>query len=370
MVFLILSLDYEIFGNGSGDVRRDMIEPTERLLDICNRYNAKLSIMAEMAEYWAMKEALEYGEYDIGYCPITLIDEQIKNAVLTKHDVQLHLHPWWIQARLDKGSWRLNPSYYRITDLPKGVGKKQDLLSATGALFKGKETLENLISTVDPSYECIVYRAAMFWGQPSRELIKAMKQAGFVADTSVIKGHFDPMPAPTDYRHAESSVGYWWTKDDDLAVKGPVGEQVIELPVYSEIHPYLYNFRWTKLKTTLKRRKVEQDNAHGHGMMTARKSSEPRGRILKKLLSQQALKYDFCKLSSRNMIQGLKRAIRYDQIHPNSAGTPMVMLGHSKDFWNDCHLDSFLKHVRENEKGKVIFSTLRDCVQRIMQKGI
>ena len=35
---LLLTLDYEIFGNGSGDVRQHMVEPTERMARICERY--------------------------------------------------------------------------------------------------------------------------------------------------------------------------------------------------------------------------------------------------------------------------------------------------------------------------------------------
>ncbi len=34
MLHLILSPDYGVFGNGSGDVRRDMIEPIDRLLSL------------------------------------------------------------------------------------------------------------------------------------------------------------------------------------------------------------------------------------------------------------------------------------------------------------------------------------------------
>ena len=78
MIHLVLSLDYEIFGNGSGDVRRNMIEPTDRLLALCNKYGAKLSIMLEVGEYWAMKRAEETGSLHLGYSPSREIEKQIK----------------------------------------------------------------------------------------------------------------------------------------------------------------------------------------------------------------------------------------------------------------------------------------------------
>lgn len=50
LIHFVSSLDYEIFGNGSGDMMRDVIQPTNRLLDICDRHNAKMTIMFEVGE--------------------------------------------------------------------------------------------------------------------------------------------------------------------------------------------------------------------------------------------------------------------------------------------------------------------------------
>ena len=38
---LILTVDYELFGNGSGDIVNCVIKPTAMMLDIADRYNAK-----------------------------------------------------------------------------------------------------------------------------------------------------------------------------------------------------------------------------------------------------------------------------------------------------------------------------------------
>jgi len=368
MIHLILSLDYEIFGNASGDVRRDMIEPTDRLLTLCNKYGAKLSIMFEVGEYWAMKEAEDVGLLLLDYSPSDEIEDQMRLAVKCGHDVQLHLHPWWIGAEFEDNRWRLNPDYRRITDLPNGLGSVDDLLSVVGVLSRGKQTLEALIRPVCIDYECLVYRAAMFWGQPSKELISGMKEAGLVADSSVIKGLYETDPVPTDYRKAASETGYWWTGTEDISELGPRGQQIIEFPVYSKMSPYLYNFKWTKLRTTLKRRSVERDNVHGHGMMEARQSSDSQGTILKKFLSNQPLKYDFCKLGANDMIRGLRRLMKKDLRDKDDFGTPVVMLGHSKDFWNDRNLEMFLRYIKKICEGRVRFSTLGELTKRVLKR--
>ncbi|MHC4295831.1 MAG: polysaccharide deacetylase family protein [Planctomycetota bacterium] len=366
MIHLILSLDYEIFGNGSGDVRRDMVEPTRRLLTLCARHGAKLSIMCEVGEYRAMKQAEEKGALCLGYSPSGEIEQQLKNAVTSGHDVQLHLHPWWIGAEFEDGRWRLNPEYRRISDLPSGLGSEDDPFSLVGALSQGKLTLESMIKPEHPEYECLVYRAAMFWGQPSKELISGMKQVGLVGDSSVVRGLFETNPVPTDYRRAASEMGYWWTGADDISQAGPKGEQIIEFPVCSRMKPYLYNFKWTKLNVTFKRRRVERDNTGGHGMMEARKSADSRVTILKKLTSLQPLKYDFCKLSADDMIRGLQQLVRNNRTAGNGVGTPVVMLGHSKDFWNDRNLDRFLSFVEKECDRTVCFSTFGELSKRIL----
>ena len=368
MIYLILSLDYEIFGNASGDVRRDMIEPTHRLLALCNKYDAKVSIMFEVGEYWAMKWAEEEGSLRLDYSPSQEIEGQIRNVMRRSHDVQLHLHPWWIGATFKGSNWQLNPNYFRITDLPHGMGSEEDVLSIVGVLHQGKQTLENMIKPVYPEYACFVYRAAMFWGQPSKELIKGMKKVGLVADSSVIKGLYETNPVPTDYRKAKSDKGYWWTCEDDISQSGPIGENIIEFPVYSEIKPYIYNLKWTKLYTTLKRRYIERDNMHGHGMMEARKSTEPIQEMLRKLGSFQPFKYDFCKLSATDMIQGLRKLLKDNRMDRNDFGTPVVMLGHSKDFWNDRNLEMFFRFIETECKDRVHFSTLGELTKRILKK--
>ncbi len=368
MIDLILSLDYEIFGNGAGDVRRDMIEPTGRLMDVCERYGARVSIMFEVAEFRAMKEAEEAGKLSIGYSPWREIQQQVLAAAERGHDVQLHVHPAWIGASFEDNHWRLQPQFRGMDDLPGGVGGEDDLFSATGVLSQGKREIESIVRQVRADYECAVYRAGAFWAQPSDKLIAGMKKAGLVADSSVVQGMYEAEAESMDYRHAADNKGYWWTSGDDIAVAGAPGEHIIELPVYSEMKSYLSNFRWTKLKTTLKRRRRERDNMHGHRMSGVKTSTDSPLKIAKKLCTRQPLKFDFCKMSSRTMTTWLKRLIRDNQKAGGDGIMPIVMLGHSKDFWNDKNLAGFLKFVRDECGDTVRMSTFGAVVKAIREK--
>lgn len=362
---MILSLDYEIFGNGSGDVRRDIIEPTQRLLELCDKYDAKISIMFEVGEYWAMKKAEQEGLLNLDYSPSHEIEKQVQSAAKNGHDVQLHLHPWWIGADFVDGAWKLNPQYRRITDLPNGIGTESDIFSVVGAIAQGKKTLENIIKPICPDYECLTYRAGAFWAQPSRDLIAGIKNAGLIADTSVVSGLIEEKPVLTDYRHTKSSIGYWWTDKEDISHSGIAGENIIEFPVYSKIRSYLCNFKWTKLSVTLKRRKNEHHDPHGHGMKKARQSTDSSGTIFKKLFSKQPFKYDFCKLSAKDMIRGMEQVIKDHNSQEAAVDTPVVMLGHCKDFWNDKNLEKFLSTIKTRYHKCVQFSTFTEIIRNI-----
>lgn len=50
MLQVIFTLDYEIHGNGEGCSYELMVEPTNRMMALFERYGAKLTNMAEVAE--------------------------------------------------------------------------------------------------------------------------------------------------------------------------------------------------------------------------------------------------------------------------------------------------------------------------------
>ena len=370
MIDLILSLDYEIFGNGAGDVMRDIIEPTNRLLDICDRYGAKLTIMFEVAEYWAFKKMED--KLDLGYSPANAMEEQVKNTISRGHDVQLHLHPQWLGAELNDRVWRVRINQWSIANLPHGLGDKEDEYSITGALSKGKHTLERIIYHVKPSYECIAFRAGGFHIQPSRHVIAAMKAVGLLMDSSVVDGLYEKNPMwYCDFRDAVSNYGYWWTSEDDVCRSGSEYEQILELPVYSTRQLYLTNLRWSKLHAELKRRKLESRYRSTIRQAGGIRSTYKITEILQKLASMHPVTVDFCKMNARSMIKAVEEVILTNN-HSNDETEriiPIVLIGHSKDFWNDKQLNDFLSAMESHSrsKGEIKFGTFSDVAEELIK---
>ncbi len=357
MIQLILSLDYEIFGNGAGDVMRDVIRPTERLLDICDRHGAKMTIMFEVGAYWAFEHYDDRLQPALGYSPCQVMKAQMVKAIERGHDVQLHLHPQWIGAEHDHGAWRLRNACWRLADLPDGLGDEEHIASIAGALARGKQTLEDMLRPIKPDYECACFRAGGFYAQPSRDIIRAMRDVGLRADSSVVKGFRRTAPYAVDYSRVRIGGAAWWTTDTELTEEGTPGENVIELSVSARMEPYWRSFKPAKLQAARRRRQLERASRNGHGNGHSLSSVPSCRTVLKQLLTKRASTFDFCKLSSRDMLKRLRELGDVRQ-------QPVVMIGHTKDFVNDRHFEAFLAALAC--RANVRFTTISQCVQALL----
>ena len=84
---LILSLDYEVFGNGSGDLDCCVLQPTERIAAIAERHGARLAIFVDALEFAAMERT--------GVSDAHRVRQQLQSLLARGHRVELHLHPQW-----------------------------------------------------------------------------------------------------------------------------------------------------------------------------------------------------------------------------------------------------------------------------------
>src|SRR5271167_3100161 len=97
MLKALFTLDYEIHGNGDGCPYALMVEPTDRMLRQFDLYGAKLTILADIAEILKFREyARMHGQDDYHYGKIA---DQLREAIRRGHDVQLHIHSSYFNAR-------------------------------------------------------------------------------------------------------------------------------------------------------------------------------------------------------------------------------------------------------------------------------
>lgn len=350
MLRIILTLDYEIHGNGDGCPQVLMIEPTYKLLSLCERYGAKLCIMADVAEILKFKEYKDKYDHD-KYC-YDGIANQLRYAIQRGHDVQLHIHSSYFNATHDNGCWIQDWSEYSFADLPYD---RMDWMVRTC-----KEFLETLLRPVDPMYRCIAFRAANWSVSPSKSVVRALVNNGIKIDTSVFKYGYRNGIVAFDYSRAYSQIAPWRVKEDDICSRDDTSE-LWELPIYSEkrwIGAFLTPSRIYRVIMGW-RHKVRHKDEYctpqgGENMATHTR----RWTWMTTILQKHAWKADFNQCASKQLINAVYRASNlYDRRQEKLL--PFVLIGHSKLFTqqNEQTLTPFLAHC-EQHSDKFGFDTL------------
>jgi hypothetical protein len=340
MVGLLFTLDMEVYGTGAGDPDALMVRPTEQLLSVMERRGARVTIMAEVAEILAFKRQAELQSVT------ARIEEQLRSAVARGHDVQLHLHPAWFNARRERGRWRLDASEYALVGLPPE--------RIAEYLRRGKDYLEELLTPVRPDYRCVAFRAGNWLIQPSREVVRALERCGFGYDTSVFKHGWGSVgPYVLDYRSAHDELLPWRVDPDDIN-RSSSRAGLWELPIFSRkvLLPSLLTPRRVSMQRSLERRIA----AAGAGdAAPALGTGRPTGRL--RLFRPK--KFDFCRMTFREMRDFLHRALA--RCGSAGAAVPVVAIGHSAEVLDVTPLKRFLEYVAATCRGSVSWTTFREC---------
>lgn len=356
MYKVLFTSDYEIHGGGTGSPQRLLIEPTTRMLDELDRYGAKLTIMADAGELLKFKEWIESrGRDRFGWGKIA---EQLRRAVRTGHDVQLHVHSSYFNATWSEESarWTQDWTEYDLASL--SYSRLRQMIHA------GKQLLEETCRAASPGYECFAFRAANWSMHPSKTIVRALVDEGFRIDTSVWKHGRCGGLVRFDYSNAHGDLVPWPVDERDVCARDPEGT-LFEFPIYTERRPL-----WTFLTANrLYRVAAQRSNPLPAAAVTSSSSARAsrthaarlKGALRKAtmLLKKHPWKMDFNQCTGRQLVEGLQRAEkRYGH---RDVPLPFVLIGHSKTFTkhNERVLRPFLEYVADHPD-RYSFATFGD----------
>ncbi|HRT07699.1 MAG TPA: hypothetical protein P5233_04840 [Candidatus Paceibacterota bacterium] len=339
MLTVLFTSDYEIHGNGEGCPRELMVEPTDRMLAQFERYGARLTLMADVAEILKFKEYRDQvGRDDCHYGAIV---DQLRGAVRRGHDVQLHLHASYFNSRYEQGRWQQDWSEYNFAAL------EAERLNQIVRL--GKDYLETLLRPVWPAYECFVFRAANWAVSPSQNVVRALVANGIRIDTSVFKYGRRQGRVNFDYTTACSNLKPWRVDERDICREDPDG-RLLEVPIYAErrrLGAFLTLQRLYRAVLSWRHRFSDAPAKGSPQPPPARRAGGGPGRLVRLALGWHAWKADFNQCTGRQLIRALERAER--SVASTAAGrdVPFVLIGHSKLFtrFNQRSLEPFLEFV-------------------------
>jgi hypothetical protein len=344
MLKLFLTVDYEIFGDGGGCVRKCLIDPTEKLLNICESVGARLTLFVDYCEYRAFREAEVAGILPDGFLPATWIETQLKNAIGRGHDVQLHMHPQWIDYEfVSPEKWKVNLAYWRLPNVPGGYGHEQDPQSLVGLFAAGRKTFENLFKPVNPDYTCRAFRAGARCIQPEAEVLRAMQATGMRFDTTVAPGiRKNDGLTVFDFTGTEALMPCWKIESrlDQHSARGSLAE----IPTYTASIGLFYRFifhvsRWNAANPVgchYRKHSIKLNKTPGQQPVSIWDGIRPKVQI-----------FDICQQSALKMKYFIQRAQRqYENFSADNATFPLVAAGHPKTLSNSDHLGKFLNWMK------------------------
>jgi hypothetical protein len=336
---LILSVDYEIFGNGSGDVRQHIIEPTYRMAEACQRHGVPLTVFFEAEEYVAFQKFSKELTRNLGYDPATLIRDQIRNLVRQGHDVQLHLHPEWHGADYRDGQWILRPDKKTVDSLFQTQAEVDEYIA------ERKGLIEEISAEAGSSRKVRTYRAGAFSAQPGQKLLAALAKNGFILESSVVKG-LHSVAQGFDYRSAPSGQGPWRIKDD-VAQEHPAGP-LWEYPIYSVMGRRFNQLTISRLRAKFSKNVPKNKQKEMIAQLDLRTGNPVK--VLQFLWQSIPIKLDFHNLSARQLLAWIRSAPKATQGHPDV----LVLIGHTKEHLDDGCFERLLTGVAREPGMRII----------------
>jgi hypothetical protein len=355
---IALTIDYELWGNGAGCVFKDVINKTEKFLSLCNQKKIKSTIFFEVVEYWKLQEEWSKGN-TMGYKsnPAEAMKKQIQQAHKNGHDVQLHLHPQWVNAKYVDNKWMLDNRFWRLSDVP--LTANQDIcIGLKDLIQKGKECIEEMLYPIHPNYKCNIIRAGGFNIDPSKEILKVLSELDFEMDSSVYpRGYENGLLSKYDFRKIDGTKAYWFVNSEDVRKEGK--SNIIELSMYAKPVRRIFKYGLHRLMGALKNRKQVVE--------TVNKKTDKKSKIenLKYLLSKESVTFDFC-LFSKSQFRNFYKASKNSAKKSYLSFFPIVLIGHSKAF---DYINNFIYFVDYLQKRKSKFLTLTQINERIRKNN-
>jgi hypothetical protein len=331
MIEFVFTIDYEIYGNGTGGLRNLVYEPAERLRDIFQKRGARFVNFVEVAEFERIKACATDPAID-------LVAKQIQELYQGGFEIGLHLHPQWFNARFEGGKWILDYREYNLCTLPRA--RIAEIIEHSLGF------LRHVVGRSD--FTPLSFRAGNWLFQPTQTAASVLAEKGIKIDSSVFKGGLQHNHH-LDYRPALRN-GYWWPFSRDVNAPDASGPWV-EVPIYTDMVPF-----W-KMFTS---KRMGFKNQFG---MAGRSTKQKLIRSLDFLRFGYPLKLDFCRMTLAELTAMTDRIIREDREEADSF-RPIVGIGHTKDLTDFDTVDSFLSYLRTNQ---IAVSTFADIYPKLVR---
>jgi hypothetical protein len=158
--------DFEVMGNGTGNVADLQYLPALAFMNIAEKYNVKITFMVDVAHQLILKKYNSIPNIRVQH---KLWDEIVLLMKDRGFDVQLHLHTQWLGATYKSGHFYLN-SNWNIGCYSKEL--QRQLIS------ESVQYLKALLQPTHPSHNTCAFKAGSWGLQPFSGLHEVLYEQG------------------------------------------------------------------------------------------------------------------------------------------------------------------------------------------------
>ncbi len=213
---ILLTFDYELFLKESGTIETCLINPCNILRGVLNKHKVKATFFVDILYYFKLLQKPGLNHHS------EMFRNQIQHLLTDGHDIELHLHPQWLDAVYENNQWVFpDLKKYRLQQLTQ---KEID------ELFKiGIKLLEDICKPFKPDYKVSSFRAGGLCITPFEPLKSSFIKYNIKIDSSVAKG----LVANSQYQNYDFSnipdlQNYWFGTDPLLKVDN---RTFLEIPI-------------------------------------------------------------------------------------------------------------------------------------------
>jgi hypothetical protein len=360
-IHLALTHDWELRGDGSGDIEAIQFAPLRRLLEIYAKFGARTTFLPDLMQQ------LRFRQPESQHPELKSLadswDEHVREAFRGGHDIQLHLHPQWLNAEYVNGRWRPHGDW-SILNYDRDV--------AHGMLADGQAYLESLLRPLDSAYRCLAFRAGALAAAPSPHLFNSLVNLRIELDVSIAGGVFlNNQTLQLDYRNCEEAFLPFYPEMEDARRVSHQREPIVCVPLN---HFYGSRREVTRQNISLasqqlgrRAKKNEMGSAAGELAGSPMDDSHSTiGKVYEKLFLPAVKRKHFVSDTGRlnyPLLREMLESIRQRARDSGLSQLPVVLTNHPKDIRDLAAIERFVGEVSQAED--VNFITLTEVAGKL-----
>jgi len=356
MIYLALTHDWELRGDGSGDIEQIQFAPLRRLLEIYQKFKARTTILPDVMQQLAFRRT-ESAHPELKPLGDSW-DQHLCEAFSQHHDIQLHLHPQWLQARFENGRWHPEGDWSIVN---------YERNAAYEMLSDGRRYLETLLQPMDSSYRCLAFRAGALAAAPSAHLFESLASLGIELDVSIAGGVFvNSDNLQLDYRKCEETFLPFYPRIEDARRVSDQPGPVVCVPLN---HFYGSRREVTRQNLALARQRMNRSTNTGTKNTDTNTDSKSRSRLrlaFEKLVVPAVQRKHFVSDTGRlnyPLLCEMLASIRQRARDSGLTQIPIVLTNHPKDIRDLPAIERFVGEASQAED--IEFITLTEVAQKI-----